>query len=66
MIPDFHFLLNSPNQDDKAKDRVIETASMCRSRYFGLPRSKDTICDKAICQITIDVFGLLACGCKNT
>ena len=65
-MPNLHFLLNSPNQDDLAKNRVIERAHMCRDRYFALPRTKDPFCDEVICQITIDVFGLLACGCKNT
>lgn len=63
MIPNFDLLMKNIEALDISAHRTMEKAFKCRRRYFGLPREKDILCDRAICQATIDIFGLIPCQC---
>ena len=65
MVPDFSLLHETPDYSELQKQRIIQTGMVCREKYLSLPRKKDLFCERSLCQITIDIFGLLACKCDS-
>ena len=63
LVPDFESLSSKPDYEELQKHRIIQSGLICREKYLSLPRKKDLFCERSLCQLTIDIFGLLACKC---
>ena len=65
LVPAIEHSLATVDPEDLGAYRLYEKAIACRKNYFTLPRKRDSICDRAVCQATVDILGLMACQCKQ-